>query len=295
MDICFARFKNFRWTVTLDEAIAMQSDVEVGPYIKDFTVEFLNPNTKKWVNFNESSKLAENWDSRVRLIARNSRGDVAVTRETGIRIMSTLEEKEPERVNVNKGFYPTAEIVDVGMPTRWKRKPEGLIVHFTAGWSSKESNAVNTLRHGKKNGYTYHSMSESGQIYQDLSVEEMGYHCGTYHHRTHVGLEICNGGKLTNGKTWFGYKPPADRVRKYKDPNYPQHNGEYMTYKKEQESSLIDFCLWLKESYPDSFKFDNVLGHHEISRYKSDPCGALSMTMPKFREHLKKLWENKTK
>ena len=295
MDICYARFKNFRWTVTLDEAIAMQSDVEVGPYIKDFTVEFLNPNTKTWINFNESSKLSENWDSRVRLIARNSRGDVAVTRETGIRIMSTLEEKEPERVNVNKGFYPQAEIVDVGMPTRWKRKPEGLIVHFTAGWSSKESNAVNTLRHGKKNGYTYHSMSESGQIYQDVSVEEMGYHCGTKEHRTHLGLEICNGGKLTNGKTWFGYRPPADRVRIYKDPDYPQHNGEYMTYTKAQESSLIDFCLWLKEAYPDTFKFDNVLGHHEISTYKSDPCGALSMTVPKFREHLKKLWKNKTK
>lgn len=206
------------------------------------------------------------------------------------------ETKEPVRENVQKGFYPHGTVVDVDLPVRWVAEPTGIVLHFTAGWSDKESNAVAALKLAKKNGYTYWAMAESGMIYMDTKASEHGYHAGHAAHRDHIGLEVCNGGKLKNGKTWFGYAPPKDRRRSYTNGLRGWHNGEYMTYTPEQEKSIIDVCLWAKSAYPDSFSFDRVVGHFELTPdHKSDPCGALSMSMDELRDTLKKKWAERKK
>jgi N-acetyl-anhydromuramyl-L-alanine amidase AmpD len=74
-------------------------------------------------------------------------------------------------------------------------------------------------------------------------------------------------------------------------------SGLYEKYTDIQEKILIKLCLWYKEQAPETFSFDNVLGHDECTQLagqgarKNDPSGSLSMTMPKFRDTLKALWE----
>jgi lysozyme family protein len=49
----------------------------------------------------------------------------------------------------------------------------------------------------------------------------------------------------------------------------------------------VKLLLWLKGNQPDVFQFEFVLGHDEVSPgRKNDPGGALSVTLPQFRERL---------
>lgn len=192
-----------------------------------------------------------------------------------------------DRKNSADGYFPEAEVVDAGMPVRWKvDEPKGLIVHFTAGWDTKEYHAERTLKHGAKKGYTYMSIAKNGQAFQDVEVTEMGYHCGTAEHRTMLGVELCNPGKLSNqGVSWFGYKPDPKEIRRVHSKDNVV-GGAYQAFSKAQERTLVRLILWLNETYK-GFKIDNVLGHDEVAKkYKNDPGGALSMTLPEFRSFL---------
>jgi hypothetical protein len=74
-------------------------------------------------------------------------------------------------------------------------------------------------------------------------------------------------------------------------------SGLYEKYTDIQEKILIKLCLWYKEQAPETFSFDNVIGHDEAcsmsgqQRRKQDPGGSLTTSMPKFRDTLKALWE----
>ncbi len=77
--------------------------------------------------------------------------------------------------------------------------------------------------------------------------------------------------------------------------------GWYHKYTAAQEESIIKTLLWYKWADPtDRFSFDKVLGHDEACEQagqpgrKNDPGGALSMTMPEFRELLQKRWTELT-
>lgn len=276
-DPYYIEIKNFNWQMTLDELKNLQ--VEKGSAVDSVEVSI------DFESLDEYEPKHGDNDVLVHVSGLNRHGEMRVKKEYGIKLLAD-QKKEPERANSYTGFYPKGEIVEIGMPVRWNNDPKGLIVHYTAGWSNTEQKSINTLRGGKKNGYTYWTMSESGTVYMDTKATEHGYHCGTYHHRDHLGIEINNGGKLdSNKKTWFKYAPPEDRIR-YADYE-GQEKGFYMTYTKEQEQSLIDLCYWLKDTYP-SFSFDNVLGHDEVARgRKNDPGGSLSMSMKDFRQFLK--------
>lgn len=294
IDPYYIKLKGFDWSMSLKQIDEIE--LEVGPAVS-YTRIFID-GIEKNLYLLESNK---NKDVRLEVQGFDKNGKIKVQKKYGVKILADREsnQDEPERENVFKDYYPKGEIVEIGMPVRWVKEPRGLIVHFTAGWSNKESNAVRTLQGGKKNGYTYWSMSESGQVYMDTKATEHGYHSGSYHHRDHLGLEICNGGKLTkkNGvcKTWFNYTPPQDRIRFVKYEG--QVEGFYMTYTKEQVQSLIDVCMWLKETYP-SFSFDRVIGHDEAMveigkpGRKNDPGGALPMSMSEFRALLKQTYLN---
>ncbi len=198
---------------------------------------------------------------------------------------------------------PKFIVTDVVMPTKWNNPPKGLILHFHAGWSDSRINSINCLREGQKNGYTYICMEENGDVYFPYSSKDgkkiasfwkNGYHCGTSHHKDHIGLEVMCSGKLQKTadgyETWYGEKIEPKEVR-YVDKKDNVVAGYYEKFTQDQERAIINLCFYLKENYP-TFSFDNVLGHCEVAPgRKNDPGGSLSVTMPELREILKTSWE----
>jgi len=211
------------------------------------------------------------------------------------------EEPKPDEPRPTKPvmLVPFAKQYRCNTPTKGKYRkgfPEGLIVHFTAGRGTAED----MLSFCARSGYTVSfGIDKQGRLYQTTELDVWGNHCGTFHHETHVGVEIINAGRLTKKAdgtywSWFGTQIPAENVR-YMADTKEQIAGYYEKYTPEQEAMLAKVCLWLRDNSTGIFSLDNVIGHDEAcSRTprgrgaKNDPSGALSMSMPEFREMLKK-------
>jgi len=176
--------------------------------------------------------------------------------------------------------------------------PEGAIVHHTAGASLAGDHSA--LAAGP---YPCLIIDRDGTVYQPMPLDRWGYHSGTYHHQTHVGIEICGAGllkKVVGGyRSWFGrlYQDADVRIIPASSARNPiPIPGPYHKFTKLQEDSLIQLLLYLKNEAPDIFSFDRVIGHDEacaeVGKYgrKNDPGGSLSMTMPELRKFLAEEW-----
>lgn len=179
--------------------------------------------------------------------------------------------------------------------------PEGVIIHFTDGWSTPpRQSAINTLRGGVSDGYTYLVMDRNGVIYQGFPLDKWGYHSGTKHNQTCIGIEHCNMGqvkKIADNK-WGSKEQPGMKeywtdadVRKVSEKDN-MHAGTYLKFTQAQEKSLVELILWLAVNSGLGISFiDNVLGHDEVAPdRRDDPGGALSMSTPEFRSFLKSLY-----
>jgi len=172
--------------------------------------------------------------------------------------------------------------------------PEGVIVHFTAGWQSqKPKDAINFAN---KNGHRYFFLDQSGTVYQQFDLSGYGPHAGeslcpvtkrSSVAKYYVGIEIACGGKLTNGKTWYGKEVLLENQRKGIINNkWQKSSGVYEKFTPEQEDSLIELCIWLCKTGCDP---DLIFSHEEVSPGRKDDVGlALSITMDEFRDRVKK-------
>jgi len=223
--------------------------------------------------------------------------------------------KEKERPNLNEVtpgkpllWIPFAHHEENGMGYQGTYKdnyPRGAIVHYTAGrFKGGLQKAIDTMKGGKKNGYTFLVMSEDGEVVQGFPLNKYGWHAGQSSHHLLpgtvsdelIGIEINNAGILEkkNGKyySWYGLEIPADQVRHIPKQNENQRPGYYHKYTQAQEDSLIGLLLWLKRNNPSVFNFDLVLGHDCVAPgRKVDPGGALSMTIPELQKLLKARWK----
>lgn len=178
--------------------------------------------------------------------------------------------------------------------------PNGLIVHFTAGhpdesFSSRASAAA-------ASPYSYLFITDDGTLGQSNPLNQRGAHAGGEGingfkpaHDYFIGVELSNPGKLkkvssTMAKSWFPRRFPLDKCREVSSKDNVK-GGIYYEYTDAQEETLFSLCLWLKWNDPKGFSFKNVVGHDEVApRRKNDPGGALSCTMPEFREKLRAAW-----
>lgn len=195
---------------------------------------------------------------------------------------------EPEFVTV-KGV----KFVDRGDYKTPSGKFSGLVVHYTVSGRT-ESSAKGVIGWLRDQGYGCMVMDENGKIYipEGFDVfKSWGYHAGVskWAGRSSVsdvfaGMEICN----------WGLNSKVGPYREVKNSQGYVVSGKYQAYTEAQEKALTNFILWAKSKNPE-FKLDNVVGHDELRREagkpgdKADPGGSLSMTMPKYREYLKKL------
>jgi len=176
--------------------------------------------------------------------------------------------------------------------------PEGAVIHFTAGRHG--TSAINTAL---KNNFCYFLIDEDGTIYQNFDLNKWGSHAGESYwpglgrsvSQYLVGIEITSAGKLdklgdNKFRSWFGVDIDPKKVRTIKAKQENIEKGHYESFTVEQEDSLSALLVWLKLNNPEVFRYDLVLGHDEVSpNRKPDPGGALSITMPKLRQHLMKL------
>jgi N-acetyl-anhydromuramyl-L-alanine amidase AmpD len=173
--------------------------------------------------------------------------------------------------------------------------PEGLVVHFTAG-----SSAESSLMWGKEQGFAFWMIAKDGTLYQTKPLNRWGYHAGKSSwpgisgtvSDEFDGVEIDCAGRLekkgNTWQSWFGRVVPASQ-RRYSKGEANIVEGWYEKMTPEQEATLKRLVLWLKENCPDVFDLDKVVGHDECSPgRKNDPGASLSMTMPQFREMIKK-------
>lgn len=189
--------------------------------------------------------------------------------------------------------------------------PRGLCVHFTAGHYEKKApeNAIQTIKGGIKDGYTYACMDTDGTIVQTNPLSQYGYNQGTSAwiidgkkrsgtSAYFFGLEMNNAGKLekkgSKFYTWYKSEVPEKDVRYVAKDDDNIQAGYYHKYTAAQEKALVEFCLWLKANNPEAFSLDYVVGHDEVAgkkgigySRKNDPGASLSMNMTKFREYLK--------
>lgn len=159
---------------------------------------------------------------------------------------------------------------------------------------------VSAINYQVEQGYLYFVIDKDGNIGQNFSLDSWGYHAGQSSYQglsgtvsdELVGIEIQCAGKLVKEgaiyKTWFGTEVEEEEVRHIPIKSANQEKGDYERYTKSQEEALTRLVLWLHKNNPDVFKLDFVVGHDEVSPgRKNDPGGALSMTMPQYREFLK--------
>lgn len=178
-----------------------------------------------------------------------------------------------------------------------KGYPEGVIVHWTSGHCDTELDAFNSVKGGKSDGYAFWAIGPTGVVYQTHQLDRWGYHAGkstwprlgSSVSQYLLGIEMVCAGKVdASGKSWFGKKYSADRLRQGpKEDNCAA--GYYVKYTQAQEEALENLILWLKRNNPDVFSLDLVLGHDSVSPgRKTDPGWSLSMTIPEYQLHLKK-------
>lgn len=181
------------------------------------------------------------------------------------------------------------------MTTRGKYRfgfPEGAVIHFNAGREDPKK----FLNYMRGMGYTTLLIDRQAHVWQDFPLDEWGFHAGKSDWNEYketvndyfIGIEVMSAGvlkRMKNGeyKSWFNTIIPSNEVR-YREGKY------YHIFTEDQEKQLSHLLVWLEKAGRGVFKFNNVVGHHEVSYgRKFDPGGSLSMSMHDYREHLKSL------
>lgn len=240
---------------------------------------------------------------------------LSATGITDLAMLELLNPPEEERPDLEqtKGalWYPHAQIVKCGMVGRGnypKNYPMGAIVHWTSGWSREGDRgntanqfAKNSIEGGAKSGYAFFTISESGQVFQALPLDQWGHHAGVSTwpglgssvSSKLVGIEVCcAGGVKAKGSkfvSWFNAEFTANEVRTVSKKDNIQA-GTYHKYSDAQEKSLIELLVWLYKNNPSVFKIEYILGHDSVApSRKSDPGGSLSMTIPELQAKIKGL------
>lgn len=217
-------------------------------------------------------------------------------------------EEKPEKLL----WYPKAKVPTFRMPTKGKYSrgyPRGLVIHWV--WAPQKGDPTFWAKWGKDECYTFMTLGYDGTLVQAFPLDEFGAHAGESNwpgvgarvSRELVGVEVVCEGMITRFKD-NTYGNEVDGKRRFVDPSSVRHvpkdrenikAGYYQKFTTAQEMALVSLCLWLKRNNPEVFDLDLVLGHDEVAGpkglgfwRKTDPGGSLSMTMPEFREFLKK-------
>lgn len=205
----------------------------------------------------------------------------------------------PKPTGTHELWYPKAVVNKGGeMKTKGVYEngyPIGAVVHYTDGHCETEQDAINSLKYGIDQGFTFFVIGPTGVVYQNFPLSRWGSHAGTSYwpsigsnvSKRLAGIEVACAGRVDiNNKSWFKKVYPESRIRKVQTRDNV-NGGRYVKFTEAQEAALIELLQWLKENNSKVFNFKYVLGHDEVAPdRKDDPGGCLSMTMPELRSRL---------
>lgn len=181
---------------------------------------------------------------------------------------------------------------------------KGMVIHYLA---SRPHDGAQDAISGLVGNWAYITVDHDGKIYlpSNFSFLSWGYHTGKVKEKFQgskytLGVEVVNPGRLELQEDgycypWYNQKmnPNGDRWHKnncrYAERSHNVQPGWYLPFTNKQEEALVNLALYLDNKF-EEFSLDCVWGHDEIcdpTGRKSDPGGALSVTMPELREHLK--------
>lgn len=189
--------------------------------------------------------------------------------------------------------------------------PKGCIVHHSASHYKTIQDVINMMAWGRDQGLGFHALAQDGTFFQGFELDQIGAHAGTSYwpgigasvSRELMGIEVIAAGILDADKTaWFDkVRIPDEDIRCVKQEANMQA-GCYHEFTPKQEAALINILCDIKDLYPETFRFEFVLGHDEVagprglglvnSKYKNswrknDPGGSLSTNMDLFRAKLR--------
>jgi len=179
--------------------------------------------------------------------------------------------------------------------------PEGIILHFTAGWQNqKPSDAISSAN---KSGYRFFFIAADGSVVQNFDLSGYGGHAGeslcpvtkrSGVSKYYVGIEVACAGSLSDvdkdgaiDDTWFKQlNLPADTVRSGEIKNkWQTSKGVFQKFTPAQEAAILELCIWLCRNGCNP---DLIFGHDEVApKRKNDPGLSLSMSMDDFRKTIK--------
>ena len=200
------------------------------------------------------------------------------------------------------------------MPTAGRYRygyPEGVVLHYTAGWDRNLQDALNMQKDSAKNGLCFDTVAPKGELIIGAPIDQFGAHAGVSNwptlgervSRFLRGIEVVCAGQVNSNKiAWYGGTFTEDDVRELKTTtNDWGPAGFYRKVTDEQFYCVTEYILKLYEESPfrenkKIFSLDLVLGHHEVAGMsglgrwrKTDIGGSWPMPMGQYRQYLKDL------
>lgn len=173
-----------------------------------------------------------------------------------------------------------------------KGYPEGLVVHWTAGWRNGLKAGNELMRN---TGMLYLLVDGEGRLAQSDSLKHHGYHAGKSSHSgatgyvsdEYAGVELQAAGMLerrgSKYYSWFDATYPATEVvTSQRDQNIAP--GHYHAYTRAQMMTLRKLIVWLYLNRPDVFSIDRVVGHDEVSPGRKVDPGASLLLKPETKD-----------
>lgn len=189
--------------------------------------------------------------------------------------------------------------------------PQGAVIHYNAARGGNAPTPEEAERLAKRlisylssKKYGTMTVDAFGKVYQNMPLNKWSAHAGKSRwkgttgqsvNNEFVGIDLMCAGrvKLKGSKfvTWWGGELPKEHVVHSEDRDNIKE-GWYEKCTDLQFEELTRLLVWLNSNF-DSFSFDNVVGHDEVSpERKTDPGASLCYqgkvySMPEYRQYLK--------